>query len=160
MSVTGDYLLILGCDQTPPHTVERLVRNACAEADRLYLNTATRKLAKLIEKQDWWGAPPLKGKIDQSLVYYWRSTVGPYFKAPDGSPPLEALIEIVRKDFPDLEKHYSLIVWVENQLERIDGTFAEHNIDLYQTVVLPGGQDVRRSFEKVSNELWLWDGGQ
>src|ERR1035441_1908016 len=134
MSVTADYCLILGMDG--------------AEG---VLHESTKRLSELIDKVDWY-EKPIKGTIDDQLTYFWWSVIGPYFKGPDSAPPLERLIEIVRKEYPDVEKHYSLIVWCEQQLHRIDGSFADHiGPDVHKTVVIhteEGPVDLREHFRK------------
>ena len=111
MSVRGDYCLWIGKDQ--------LLKD---------LHNSTGELARRIDEAEWAFEKPMKTSVDGMTVYFWESVIGPYYKGGGKLQPIEALIEEVRKRHPELDFHYSLFVWVENQFSRVDGRFHEHNM--------------------------------
>ena len=138
MSVTGDYMLILGKDRPEVGTEDRNLYDLGLKNGLTMFDKSTWKLKRAIESVDWEGDLPVVGMLDSSLTYFWWGTRGPFYRDTNCSPPLESLIDGVRVEYPELDRHYSLLVWCEGELQRIDGHFAEHNIQCFRkTVMIP-----------------------
>lgn len=48
----------------------------------------------------------------------------------------------MRQEYPDLDSHYSLFVWIEGEFHRLDGCYHERNLWTRVTAVIsprPGG---------------------
>jgi hypothetical protein len=145
MSVTADYMLILGKDVPLRESPERAKYDLERAQGLLQLDASTAMLMLLVDSVDWDGDKPAIGKLDGHFAYFWWGTIGPYYKEADGVyPPLEALIEETKLCYPNLDDHYSLIVWMEGELQRIDGRFIEHNIHYTKTVLVPSYSDPDR----------------
>src|ERR1017187_8896551 len=112
MSVTGDYCLVLGKDLPEGGTPERDSWKVGV------LDASTRILATLIYEAYWW-EKPITGTLEGWTTYFWWNVEGPNFKGTDGDPPIEWLIQEVKKIYPKIDKHYSLFVWCEGDLQRI-----------------------------------------
>jgi hypothetical protein len=115
------------------------------------LDESTRELVRRIEEADWAFEEPRKTQVDGLTVYFWESVIGPYYRNVSKLSPIEAMIDEVKKEYPQLDNHYSLFVWVENQFSRVDGKFHEHNMLTWSTINVatedPENCDVPRTEE-------------
>lgn len=156
MSVTGTYMLILGKDYPSRDSEEREQYDIERSKNLMILDRSTVELALAVDSVDWDGDKPTIGKLYGNLTYFWWDTIGPYYKESEGVfPSLEGLIASVKERYPQLDQHYALIVWIEGELQRIDGYFLERNIHYNKTILVPENEysdwvDIRVCFRNQS----------